>query len=122
MREVVNDHNSLRISARIPRTWRILLFRSTTIEIDSGLYFLFHNFGVQIMPFKTKKLSKNLSEGKKKSQKRTQSLLPREVNSDPENNDLRNVLSRHRSKLRDFSINDIRQCSICSRLYLSGVF
>ena len=27
-------HNSLRISARIPRTWGILLFRSTTIEID----------------------------------------------------------------------------------------
>ena len=53
----MNDHNSLRISVRIPRTWRILLFRSTIIEIDrydgglllnehDDLYFLFHNFGV----------------------------------------------------------------------------
>ena len=29
------------------------------------LYFLFHNFGVQIIPFKTKKLKKKSSEGKK---------------------------------------------------------
>ena len=58
-------HNSLRISARIPRTGRILLFRSTLIAIDwydgvlllneqGDLYFLFHNFGVQIIPFKNK--------------------------------------------------------------------
>ena len=34
VREVVNDHNSLRISTRIPKTWQILLFVSTIIEID----------------------------------------------------------------------------------------
>ena len=34
VREVVNDHNSLRISMRIPKTWQILLFVSTIIEID----------------------------------------------------------------------------------------
>ena len=73
VREVVNEHSSLRVSVRIPRTWRILLFRSTIIEIDrydgglllneqGDLYFLFYNFGVQIIPFKTMK--KNLSEGK----------------------------------------------------------
>ena len=56
-------HNSLRISARIPRTWRILLFRSMIIEIDryDGVlllnkqgdpYFFLHSFGVQIIPFK----------------------------------------------------------------------
>ena len=56
-------HNSLRISARTPRTWRIVLFRSTIIEIDrydgvlllnehGDLYFLLHNFGVQFIPFK----------------------------------------------------------------------
>ena len=74
----MNDHNSLRISARIPRTWRILLFRSTIIKIDrydgdlllnehGDLYFVLHNFGVQIMPFKIKikNNSKKLSEGKK---------------------------------------------------------
>ena len=55
---------SLQISARIPSTWRIsLLFRSTIIEIDrydgvlllnehGDLYFLLHNFGVQIICFK----------------------------------------------------------------------
>ena len=70
----VNDHNSLRISTRIPRTWRILLFRSTIIEIDrydggvllnelGDLYFLFHNFGVQIIPFKN--FFFFLSKGKK---------------------------------------------------------
>ena len=58
-------HNSLRIRARIPRTMRILLFRSTIIEIDmydgvlllnahGDLYFLLRDFGVQIIPFKTK--------------------------------------------------------------------
>ena len=66
MKEVVNNHKSLRISAGIPRAWRILLFRSTIIEIDryggglvlnehGDLYFLLlNNFGVQIIPFKTK--------------------------------------------------------------------
>ena len=66
MNEVVNNHNSLRISARIPRAWRILLFRPTIIEMDryggglvlnehGDLYFLLiDNFGVQIIPFKTK--------------------------------------------------------------------
>ena len=72
----MNDHNSLRKSARIPRTWRILLFRSTIIEIDrydgglllnvhGDLYFLFHIFGVQIIPFKTKNKINNFLEGKK---------------------------------------------------------
>ena len=66
MKEVVNNHNSYRISARIPRAWRILLFRSAIIEMDryggglvlnehGDLYFLLiDNFGVQIIPFKTK--------------------------------------------------------------------
>ena len=84
--------------------------------------FYFITLVYKLCPLKQKNCQKIYRKEKKKSQKRTQSLLPREVNSDPENNDLRNVLSRHRSKLRDFSINDIRQCSICSRLYLSGVF
>ena len=56
-------HNSLRIRARIPRTRRILLFRSTIIEIDmfdgvlllnahGDQYFSLRDFGVQIIPFK----------------------------------------------------------------------
>ena len=127
----MNDHTSLRISTYIPRTWGILLFRSTIIEIDSydgvlllnehgDLYFLFH---VQIIPFKTT-FFKNLSEGKKRYiQKRTQSPLPRDANYDLENNDSRNVLRRRRFTSSDFSINYVRQCFICSRLfYLSGVF
>ena len=75
IRKVVNDNNSLRISVRIPKTWRILSFRSTKIKIHrynvglllnkhSDLYFFFHNFGVQIMPFNTKKLNKNSRKGK----------------------------------------------------------
>ena len=61
-------HNSLRISTFIPRTWRVLLFRSTLIEIDryDGVLLLnehgdLYNFGVHIILLK--KII--ISEGKK---------------------------------------------------------
>ena len=109
----MNDHNSLRISTRIPRTWRILLFRSVIIEIDrydGGLllnehgdrHFLFHNFGAQIMPCISKIVKEIIRRKKRYSLKRTQNPLPRDVNYDLENNDSTNVLSRRRSKLSDF--------------------
>ena len=56
----------------------------------SDLYFLFHNFGVQIIPFKTRK--KDIAK----------SPLPRNLNYDLENNDSKTVLSRRRFKLSDF--------------------
>lgn len=63
------------ISARIPRTWRILLFQPTIIDIDrydgvlllneqGDLYILLHNIGVQIIPFKSEKNFQTLLERK----------------------------------------------------------
>ena len=68
-------HNSLRISARISRTLRILLFLSTTIEIDrydgvllvnehGDLYFYCIILVYKLSPLNKKNI-KNLSEGKK---------------------------------------------------------
>ena len=64
-------HNSLRISTFIPRTWRVLLFRSTLIEIDryDGVLHLnehgyLYNFGVHIILLKII-IRRKLSEGKK---------------------------------------------------------
>ena len=121
----MNDHNSMRISTCTPRTWRILLFRSTLIEIDrydggvllkelGDLYFLFHNFGVQSIPFRS--FFFNLSEGKKYIANNVHKApYPcRDVNYDLENSDSRNFLSRRRCKLSDFSINYVGQCSIWS--------
>ena len=130
--EVVNDHNSLRISARIPRTWQIFLFRSMIIEIDSydgvlllnkhgDLYFLSHNFIVQIIPFKNYFFFK-LSEEKKIQLKTCTKPLTQGCKLRFENNDSRNVLSRCRFQLSDFSINYIRKCSICSKLSNYQVF
>ena len=39
--------------------------RCFTLNEHGDLYFLLHNFGVQIIPFKSKNVLKYLSEGKK---------------------------------------------------------
>ena len=122
-------HNSLQISACIPRTWRILLFLSMMIEIDrydnvlllnehGDQYFLLHNFGVEITPFKSKRIKKNYQKEKKISLKTYTEPLTHGsiINNDLENNDSKNVSSRGCFSLSDFSINYKRQSSICSRL------
>ena len=69
-------HNSLRISARIPKIWRILLLRSTIIEIvrydgvlllneHGDLYILLHHFGDKLSPLNQKHFKKNIGRKKR---------------------------------------------------------
>ena len=123
---VVNDpYNSLQISARIPRTWRILLFWYTIIEIDGyvGVLIILNEYGdlccmilayKYIIPFISNKIFiKFIGREKRYSLKHIKSNEP-----------LTKGCKLRSWKQQDFSMNYryIRQCFICSRLSTYQVF
>ena len=88
------------------------------VNEHGNLYFLLHNFGGQIIPFKLEEL-KNYWRKKDTSKSAHQACCSR-MQSSP--NDSRNVLSQCSLKLSDFSTNYILHCSIHWRLSTYQVF
>ena len=73
------------------------------------LYFLLHNFGEQIIPFKLGKLKNNYLKGKKDEAKSVHEAhyLLEDLNYNLERNYSRNILSRRRLNLGNFPTNYI---------------